>query len=580
MTRYAPWRCVMAAWRIFPRAWIVLVLLGTSCAGRPDAASSTTGTGGGSPSAAPKRVMAAIMSEPQIVSWKLSAGDNVRAGLDTVEPLVHAGLSLQDDQGRLQPVLAGEVPSVENGLWRIAADGRMETTWRVRPNAAWHDGTPLTSADLVFSAAVQRDRELPAFRDARFRFVDSVEALDERSVLLRWSQPFIDADAMFGSDLLPKHLLERTYSEAKVGLIDLPYWSTEFVGTGPYRLRDFVRGSHLLLEANEQYVLGRPRIDAIEVKFIADSNTLVANIMAGAVELTLGRSISVEQGVLIRDRWRDGKIGVALVNLLRVFPQFVNPDPPVVLDVRFRRALLHAIDRQEMVDTLQAGLTPVAHSFLNPGVSPYRHIEERDVVRYDFDLRRTAQLLEVLGYARGADGMFRDAANQPLAVDVQVSASQEINVRSTFAVADYWQRSGVAARPVVEPTQMSGAERREYIAARPAFLLTRQESDVGGLPRLHGSETPLPENNFVGGNTARYMNSEFDALLDRLFTTVPRPERADVLRQIIHHISDQLIMLPLYYGAEPAAIGHRLVNVGVKPSGGTQAWNATEWDVK
>ena len=69
---------------------------------------------------------------------------------------------------------------------------------------------------------------------------------------------------------LPKHLLERPYLDDKAGFLEHPYWNQEFVGTGPFKLREWVKGSVVSLVANEEYVLGRPKIDEVEVRFIAD----------------------------------------------------------------------------------------------------------------------------------------------------------------------------------------------------------------------------------------------------------------------------------------------------------------------
>lgn len=529
----------------------------------------------------PKRVVAAIISQANILSWKLSAGTELRAGIDTVEQLIHAGLSLVDDQRLMRPQLAEAVPTTENGLWKVFPDGTMETSWKIRDGARWHDGHPFTSADLLFTATAVQDRELPAFRDARFKSIKGVEAPDERTIVVRWNEPFIDADHMFTVDMalpLPKHILEPTYLEAKATFTDLPYWSNEFVGAGPYRVKELERGSYLILEANSDYVLGRPKIDVFEIRFITDSNTLMANILAGTVEMTLGRNISVEQGLELQHQWAGGRVVVAPANLVKMWPQFINPNPAILLDVRARRALLHAIDRDEMALTLQAGVTPAAHSFLNPGQEPYREIEARQVVRYDFDPRRTGQLLEELGMSRGSDSMYREAAGQLFTVDLLVSASQEVNVKSAFAVGDYWRRAGVTPNNVVEPTQLAGAQRREYEAARPGFFLTRSGSDVDGFPALLGSQAPLPENDFVGSNAARYRNPEFDALIERYFVTVPLRQRQELVGQIIHQISDQLIVFPIFYGAEPVVIANRISGVGARPNGTTQAWNVLDWN--
>jgi len=576
----------MARWRWNPLAGLVLlVLLGTSCVGA-QSPRATVGDAAPSQPTGPKRVTAAIMSEPQLLSWKLSAGDNLRAGLDTVEPLIIVGLTANDNVGQLRPILAEDVPTIENGRWRLFPDGRMETTWRIRNGAVWHDGTPVTAEDFAFTATVVQDASLAALRDARYRFIESVETPDPRTVTVRWRQPFVEADAMFGGDLalpLPSHLLAASYAENKATFLDLPYWSDEFVGTGPFKVKSFVRGTHVVLEANDQYVLGRPKIDTIEVRLILDSNALVANVLAGVVELTLGRSISVEQGLDIQNRWREGKIEVAPVNFLRLFPQFIDPVPPIQANLQFRRALLHGIDRQEMVDTLMYGVSPIAHSFMDPGQPAYKDIEDRYVVRYDYDLRRAAQMIEGLGYTKDASGMYQAPASEgggPLTIETLVSASQEINVKSMFAVADYWQRLGVNVKREIEPTQLSGTERRVSMATRPGFFLTRQGGDVANFPRLFSSEVPLPENNHVGNNASRYMNRDLDGLLERYYVTIPIPERRELIGQIIHHISDQLVMLPLFYGAEPIVVGNRLANVGTRTSSATQAWNAQEWDIR
>lgn len=86
--------------------------------------------------------------------------------------------------------------------------------------------------------------------------------------------------------------------------LQLAYWGPEFVGAGPYRLREWAKSSHAIFVANGDYVLGRPRIDEIEVKFIPDPNPLEANILADTVQVTLDKSISIEQAIQVRDQWR------------------------------------------------------------------------------------------------------------------------------------------------------------------------------------------------------------------------------------------------------------------------------------
>src|SRR5205814_5262416 len=185
-------------------------------------------------------------------------------------------------------------------------------------------------------------------------------------------------------------LLERASIEDKTTIFELPYWTTEFVGTGAYRIRDWATDSHAILQANDQYVLGRPKIDEIEIKFIPDPNTLMANVLAG-VELTLGRALSLDQALRIRDQWPDGHANTRPYGWVPMSVQFIDPNPPIVGDVRFRRAMVQAIDRQQLVETLMAGQTSIAHTFVNPDLPEYAAIDS-SIVRYPYDPRASVQL--------------------------------------------------------------------------------------------------------------------------------------------------------------------------------------------
>src|SRR5438093_10613135 len=259
----------MRAIRVFLLLVAITVL---GCAGS-DAQQRPTTTHELSP-AAPKRITAAIMTDPTTVFLQMDVG--TLPGTDTMQALVHAGLSVVDDRGGRRPQLAEQIPSLENGLWRLFPDGRMETTWHIHSGAQWHDGAPVVADDLLFTVAVGQDRDLPRFSDIDFKSVESVEAVDSRTVTVRWKEPFIDADRMFAAEFaypLPRHLLEPTYRDNKAGFMDLPYWGSEYIGAGPFRLREWEPGSHILLDAFDHYPLGRPKIDTIEVKLIPYGNT-------------------------------------------------------------------------------------------------------------------------------------------------------------------------------------------------------------------------------------------------------------------------------------------------------------------
>lgn len=564
----------MSSFKRAPICALALLLLASACA--PAAPSQSSAL---SPqSSTPKRIVAAIMSDPPTISHDfIIAGSGTIPGGDALEELLNAGLTHPDERGQLHPQLAEAVPSLQNGLWKLLPDGRMETTWRIRDNARWHDGVAFTSADLLFTATLSQDRELPVFREPEYPFVESIQAPDPRTVVVTWKRPYIAADGMF-SFARPKHVLEPAYLEDKQSVFLQPYWTDAYVGAGPFKLREWVRGSHLIVEAYDQYVLGRPRVDEIKVKFIPDSNALIANILAGEVELTLGRNLSLQQAIQLRDQWRDGALDVGFTNWIALWPQLLNPNPPAMLDVTFRRALFHAIDREQIVETIQYGMVPVAHAFVSPTEPVYEDIAP-SIVRYDYDPQRATRLIEAVGYSRGPDGVFRDPGGQRLQLEVRTSGGDDAHEAGVFTIADHFKRVGIAAEPFLIP--QAQRDDREYNSTYPGVRLWRLPNDLRTVDRYQSDKAPLPENRFSGGNRSRYMNPQFDSFIDRYLVTIPLPERVQALAEIVRHMTDQVTVMGLWYNTESIMIGKRLRNVTNKKTGNAfQAWNAHEWDVQ
>lgn len=275
------------------------------------------------------------------------------------------------------------------------------------------------------------------------------------------------------------------------------------------------------------------------------------------------------------EQWADGHLGFTISGALTLFPQHLNPDPPALADARFRRSLFHAINRQEMVDTFLGGAVPLTESVVSIRDREYRATEGQ-IVRYPYDPRRAAQLMQDLGAARGADGTFRDAAGQPLSVEIQSVITGEINEKAMLAVADYWRQLGINAVSTPIPSQRQ--QDREYRMGRSGFDLAG-----GGTSwtEFHSARTPLPENNFVGSNKTRYMNPEMDGLIDRYLTTIPFDPRRQILGQIVRHISDQVVVMGLFYRADSIMTSKQLEGVVADlPSGASLTWNAHLWELR
>jgi len=536
---------------------------------------------GGSPAqpASPlqvKRVTAAMMGQPSSFIARMNTTQITIPGVGDLEQLVNACLSELNGETKLQPQLAEAVPSLDNGLWQLLPDGRMTTTWKIRSGAQWQDGAPFTADDLVFTATVDQDKSLPVVRPAGYAWVEKVEALDPSTVMVTWNRPYVDADTMFTNTFaspLPKHLLEDAYNTDKQGYLTLPYWGQAFVGTGPFAVREFLPGTSITLQANDRYVLGRPKIDEIQIHFVLDLDSLVTDILAGSTELTIGRGFTTDRGIELRDRWPEGQMLTNPKSWVAIYPQFINPSPSIVDTVQFRQALMYATDREQLAQTLQRGLSPVANTYLSPTSAEYQEAGN-DVVTYPYDPRKAASLLDDLGYTRGADGAYRDSTGERLSLELR-SNGEPITERAIIPVADFWTSAGIPTDPVLVPPQR--IVDREYVATFPSFRMMRQPDRPTQISRAHGSLTPLPENGYVGTNYSRYMNPEFDGLIDRYLSTIPWTDRMQVLRQAMRHISEQLNMMGLFYDPDVEFASNRLLNVGIND---TEVWNVHLWDVQ
>ncbi|HZT08194.1 MAG TPA: ABC transporter substrate-binding protein [Chloroflexota bacterium] len=559
---------------------LVVVVMLTACQQsaltRPGAAEKNPSAP--SAASAPIRVIAVIMGDPPHFEGRFNPNLGSVPGLDTLEEMVNAGMANFNQNGELRPQLATEVPSLDNELWKLLPDGRMETTWKIRPGAVWHDGSPFTADDLQFTVALGQDSDLAGFGNAIYPLIESTAVRDASTFVTTWTGPFVGADTLFTRTRglpLPKHILEGPYTKDKTSFRDLPYWSDEFVGTGPYKLRELVRGSHAIFDANDAYVLGRPKIDVVEVKFAPDANTMITTLLSGAAEITFGARISIDQALQIQDSWSDGSVIFNPGGWLVAMPQFIDPTPRLLLDVRLRRALLHAINRQVIVDDLLYGKTQIDEAPISPVDKDFKDVQSA-IVHYPYDPDRVTQLMTELGYTRGSGGMFLDTSGSRLTIEARTNNQLDTQVKAAEIVTDMWKKAGFDINEVVYGQQRVAD--REYRNTRPAFEILGFNLPAESFALYHSREIPTADRNWFGQNRTRYSNPDYDALVDEYFVTIPRPARMDVLRKIIHLYTDQLVLLPLAYTTNHVAVGNRFKNVTGRGTDNTEGWNAEQWE--
>ena len=177
----------------------------------------------------------------------------------------HAGLTVLDERQVQQPRLAESVPNLQDGSWKTFDDGRMEVTWKLKPNLSWHDGAPLTADDFVFGTTIARDPDFVGPPPATgTRQLSEVVAPDPQTIVVRFPQPYVGGNLGDNVPALPSHLLKDLYDRGEKDRIQTStYWTTDFVGLGPYKLARWESGSFIEAHAFDQYVLGRPKTDRI-----------------------------------------------------------------------------------------------------------------------------------------------------------------------------------------------------------------------------------------------------------------------------------------------------------------------------
>src|SRR5579871_929771 len=227
----------------------------------------TSSTTAATSNASPQRTLdVAIRFEPTTLASKALQQTGVT--LDFTLRLFNAGLVLIDNNGQGVPYLAESLPALNTDSWKVFDDGTMQTTYQLRPNLTWHDGEPLTANDFVFAWQVYTNPAFGIGMTAPQGLIDEVLATDAQTVTIHWKQPFPFADILgfttTRSNLapLPRHLLESQLAQLSTeAFLGLPFWTTDYIGAGPYKVSNWHPGAFLDASAFDGHARGRPKID-------------------------------------------------------------------------------------------------------------------------------------------------------------------------------------------------------------------------------------------------------------------------------------------------------------------------------
>jgi peptide/nickel transport system substrate-binding protein len=536
-------------------------------------------TGADSPAVQPKSITLGVRYE--LISGQSKALNNSNS--DAQKRLFNASLSLMDSKGQILPYLAETLPQLNTDSWKVNPDGSMETTYRLRPDLTWHDGHPLSGEDFVFAYSIYTSKAgLALFLPAPQDRIADVASPDPRTVVIQWRSPFPDAASLRYDhfDPLPRHIL-GPIADLQDGdaLGNLPFWTRDYVSSGPYRIDRWEPGALVELAAFDGHALGRPRIDRMTLRIIADENTMLTNVLAGSVDVAMDQSLRYEHALVLRQDWGAGNRGTVLLEPMQArtmsFQRRTDVvSPRALLDLRVRRALTHGIDKQGLVDGLYEGEIPVSETIMPPTMRYFADVE-RIVMKYPFDPRRTEELLTEAGFRRAGDGIWTGGENSERMSLHFLSGSGTRNQRERAVISDGWRKMGLEVEESQFPA--SGTTDPQLRAITPGVLTWGTAAGESSLLRYASNQIGTTANRWRGQNYMGWSHPEFDRLFDLFNSTLERSERDTQVFQMLRLISEDLATVVLYHDQGVLAFRAPIAGPQVGVPDHTLAWNVHEW---
>jgi peptide/nickel transport system substrate-binding protein len=380
--------------------------------------------------------------------------------------------------------------------WETSADGRT-WTFRLRRGVKFHDGTPFNATAVKESIARVMNPDLKLRQASKWAGVTSVDVVDDYTVKITTSKPL---------GALPGNLSHQaggsiqSPTAAKAGKFP--------VGTGPFKLVEYVPDERLVLEANKDYWGGAPGVDRLVFRIVPEARTRLAMLQSGEAHVIYNVAPNELDGLR-----KDAGIRVETPPSAgwRIFGFNVQRKP--FDDVRVRQALNHAVDKDAIVKNILKGVGHVADSPFGPGMFTYTPI-----MKYAYDPAKAKKLLADAGYPNG----FKTTA---IVSPSEISGGAEV----AAAVQAYFQQVGVQMEIV---SLEQGAWLAELTKPQPQNKVEIFQYQYGGADPdalrlvLHSGEWPPRR------NAAFYKNERLDRLFDEGAATADQARRAETYRQI------------------------------------------------
>jgi len=497
-------------------------------------------------------------------------------------------LAAWDPEGNLAPVLAAEIPDIENG--GVAADG-MSVTWKLKKDVQWHDGQPFTADDVVFTGDYAADPATAAttigtYQDAK------VEKIDPLTVRVRfnkptpfWADSFVSARGM----IIPKHLFElyrgANSREAPANL--------KPVGTGPYRFVDFKPGDLIKGERNPSYHFSnRPYFDTIEMKGGGDAVS-AARAVIQTGEYDYAWNMQVEDEILLKLEKSGGAKGrVDIVSGGWIEHIKLNStDPwtevdgerssaktmhPLLGDPAVRRALSLLVDRASVQAHIYGRTGSATGNFIN---APERFVSKN--TSWEFNIEKANQLLEQAGWMRGSNGIRgKDGKQLKLVFQTSINAPRQ---KTQAIVKQACQKAGIdmELKSVTASVYFSSDAANPDTASKfysDVEMLTNTvtQPDPEALMRQFVSwEIASKDNKWSGRNIVRWRNDEYDKAFRAAERELDPVKRAALFITMNDKVVQDQVVIPVTRRGQVAAMSHRLR--ATQSAWDNDFWNLKDW---
>ncbi|WP_207539357.1 peptide ABC transporter substrate-binding protein [Sabulicella rubraurantiaca] len=424
--------------------------------------------------------------------------------------------------GTLHPILAAEIPSVENGS--LAEDGR-SVTWKLKRGVKWHDGQDFSADDVVFTWEYNRNPAVAAVSSGSYRDINVVK-VDDHTVRVEFEKPtpfWADAFVASRGTIIPRHLF-RDYAGANSR--DAPT-NLRPVGTGPYRFVSFAPGDLLRGELNPNYHMdNRPYFDSFEIKGGGDAVSAARAVLQTG-DFDYAWNLQVEDEILKRleaaNRGRvniveGGNIEFIQLNVTNPHEEVdgerssIKTTHPAFSDPAVRQAMALLVDKNSIQQFIYGRGGPATANFLN---NPPRFRSPN--MRSEFSIQKANELLDGAGWMRGRDGI-RAKNNVRLRFVFQTSVNAP-RQRTQAIIKQAAQRAGIdlelksVTSSVFFSSDVANPDTyTKFYADMQMYTTTMTQADPQLFMNQYVSwEVANRQNSWQGRNIVRWRNDEYDA---------------------------------------------------------------------